>query len=38
LSGSLQEATQRLAIDVRDLDGVDLRLRVGLNSGQVIAG
>ena len=24
--------------DVRDLDGVDLRLRVGLNSGQVIAG
>ena len=35
---ALQEATQRLAIDVRDLDGVDLRLRVGLNSGQVIAG
>ena len=34
----LQEAAQRLAIDVRDLDGVDLRLRVGLNSGQVIAG
>ena len=34
----LQEAAQRLAIDVRDRDGVDLRLRVGLNSGQVIAG
>jgi adenylate cyclase len=34
----LQEAAQRLAIDIRDLDGVDLRLRVGLNSGQVIAG
>src|ERR1700751_4654544 len=34
----LQEAAQGLAIDVRALDGVDLRLRVGLNSGQVIAG
>jgi adenylate cyclase len=34
----LQEATRRLAADVRDLDGVDLRVRVGLNSGQVIAG
>src|SRR5271165_442294 len=34
----VQEAAQRLAIDVRDLDRVDLRLRVGLNSGQVIAG
>jgi adenylate cyclase len=34
----LQEAAQRLAIDVRDLDRMDLRLRVGLNSGQVIAG
>jgi adenylate cyclase len=34
----LQDAAQRLARDVRDLDGVDLRLRVGLNSGQVIAG
>ena len=34
----LQEAGQRLAVDVRDRDGVDLRLRVGLNSGQVIAG
>jgi adenylate cyclase len=34
----LQEAAQRLAVDVRDRDGIDLRLRVGLNSGQVIAG
>ena len=34
----LQEAGQRLAVDVRDRDGVDLRLRVGLTSGQVIAG
>ncbi|OBH40491.1 cyclase [Mycobacterium mantenii] len=34
----LQEAAQRLATEVRNLDGVDLRLRVGLNSGQVIAG
>ena len=34
----LQEAAQSLAIDVRNRDGVDLRLRVGLNSGQVIAG
>src|SRR6201997_5769759 len=34
----LQEAAQTLAVGIRDLDGVDLRLRVGLNSGQVIAG
>jgi adenylate cyclase len=34
----LQEAAQPLAIEIRDRDGVDLRLRVGLNSGQVIAG
>src|ERR1700757_3324395 len=33
----LQEAAQTLAIGIRDRDGVDLRLRVGLNSGQVIA-
>src|SRR5262245_39269537 len=32
-----QEAT-RLAAGVQDRDGIDLRLRVGLNSGQVIAG
>ena len=28
----------RLAVDVQDRDGVDLQVRVGLNSGQVIAG
>jgi class 3 adenylate cyclase len=33
----VQEA-KRLAVDVREPDGVDLQLRVGLNSGQVIAG
>jgi adenylate cyclase len=35
--GVQQEAT-RLAVDVRERDGVELQLRVGLNSGQVIAG
>ena len=34
----IQEETIRLATEVKDRDGVDLRLRVGLNSGQVIAG
>ena len=34
----VQEETKRLAVDVHARDGVDLRLRVGLNSGQVIAG
>ena len=34
----IQEEAKRLAIDVHDRDGVELRLRVGLNSGQVIAG
>ena len=34
----VQEETTGLAIDVHDRDGVDLQLRVGLNSGQVIAG
>src|SRR6201997_5545983 len=34
----IQEETGRLAAEVQDRDGVDLRLRVGLNSGQVIAG
>ena len=32
------QETKRLAVDVRERDGVDLQLRVGLNSGQVIAG
>ncbi len=34
----IQEETERLASEVQDRDGMDLRLRVGLNSGQVIAG
>jgi adenylate cyclase len=34
----LQEQAQRLAVDVGERDGIDLRLRVGLNSGEVIAG
>ena len=34
----VQEETKRLAVDVRERDGADLQLRVGLNSGQVIAG
>ncbi|HYB38326.1 MAG TPA: adenylate/guanylate cyclase domain-containing protein [Mycobacterium sp.] len=35
--GVQQEAT-RLAVDVGERDGIDLRLRVGLSSGEVIAG
>ena len=34
----VQEEAKRLAVDVHDRDGVDLQLRVGLNSGEVIAG
>ena len=34
----VQEEANRLAIGVHDCDGIDLQLRVGLNSGQVIAG
>jgi class 3 adenylate cyclase len=34
----VQQEAKRLAVDVRERDGVELRLRVGLNSGQVIAG
>jgi hypothetical protein len=34
----IQEENARLAAEVKDRDRVDLRLRVGLNSGQVIAG
>ena len=34
----VQEETKRLAAEVKDRDGIDLQLRVGLNSGQVIAG
>ncbi|MGB7166503.1 MAG: adenylate/guanylate cyclase domain-containing protein [Mycobacterium sp.] len=34
----VQEEAQQLAVDIHDRFGVDLRLRVGLNSGEVIAG
>jgi class 3 adenylate cyclase len=34
----IHEETARLAVEVNDRDGIDLRLRVGLNSGQVVAG
>ena len=34
----IQKEAQRFAAEVAERDGVDLRLRVGLNSGQVIAG
>ena len=34
----IQKETERLAGEVRDRDGATLQLRVGLNSGQVIAG
>jgi hypothetical protein len=34
----VQEEATRLAVEVNDRDGVGLQLRVGLNSGQVIAG
>ena len=35
---AIQEEAQSLAVEVQGRDGVDLQLRVGLNSGQVIAG
>jgi class 3 adenylate cyclase len=34
----VQEEAKRLAVDIQERDGVDLRMRVGLNSGEVIAG
>jgi class 3 adenylate cyclase len=34
----IQQEANRLAVDIHDRDGIDLRVRVGLNSGQVIAG
>jgi class 3 adenylate cyclase len=34
----IQKEAKRLAAGVEDRDGIDLRLRVGLNSGRVIAG
>ena len=35
---AIQDEAKRLAAEVTARDGVELRLRVGLNSGQVIAG
>ena len=35
---AIQEETNQLANEVQRRDGVDLRMRVGLNSGRVIAG
>ncbi|RDH78508.1 cyclase [Mycolicibacterium moriokaense] len=35
---AIQEQATRIAADVQDRDGVNLRMRVGLNSGRVIAG
>ncbi|WP_319456826.1 MULTISPECIES: ATP-binding protein [unclassified Mycobacterium] len=35
---AIQDEAKRLAVEVQNRDGVDLRLRVGLNSGRVIAG
>ena len=34
----VQEEAKRLAVDIHERDGIDLWMRVGLNSGQVIAG
>ena len=34
----IQDEIKRLAVDVRERDGIDLRLRVGVNSGEVIGG
>jgi class 3 adenylate cyclase len=34
----VQEEAKGLAVEVAERDGVDLQLRVGLNSGQVVAG
>src|SRR6202022_3446377 len=34
----IQDEAKRLAVEVDRRDGVDLRLRIGLNSGEVIAG
>ena len=35
---AIQQEANRLAAEVQRRDGISLRLRVGLNSGQVIAG
>jgi class 3 adenylate cyclase len=35
---AIQDEANRLAVEVQDRDRIELRLRVGLNSGEVIAG
>ncbi|HTZ12281.1 MAG TPA: adenylate/guanylate cyclase domain-containing protein [Mycobacterium sp.] len=35
---AIQAEAVRLAVDVKDRDGLDLQMRVGLNSGEVVAG
>ena len=35
---AIQDEAKRLAVEVDSRDGVDLRLRIGLNSGEVITG
>jgi len=34
----IQQEAERLAVEVQERDGLNLQLRVGLNSGEVIAG
>ena len=34
----VQEEAKRLAVEVKERNGIELQLRVGLNLGQVIAG
>ena len=35
---AIQDEAQRLAVEINRRDGVDLQLRIGLNSGEVVAG
>jgi adenylate cyclase len=35
---TIQEEAKPLAVDAQGRDGIELKLRVGLNSGEVIAG
>ena len=37
-AAGVQDEAKQIAVTVRERDGVDLQLRVGLNSGEVIAG
>lgn len=34
----IQAAAKRMAVEIRDRDGIELQVRVGLNSGEVVAG